>query len=140
MATPRKKPVRRNFPLLTVLAAVLVIGILLVCLLPKGGKQTRMNTNKQMQNYILQQCDEWDNIVTVTITYDIQKNKEKGQVTYDTSVYQVSDGVPVTDALWQLKPNAAEQHEALTKIGVATITLDRTTGDVVNFQNEPVDP
>ena len=140
MATPRKKPVRRNFPLLAVLAAVLVIGILLVCLLPKGGKQARMDTNKQMQDYILQQCDEWDDIVTVTITHDIQQNKERGQVTYDASIYQVSDGVPVTDALWQLKPNAAERHEALTQIGIATITLDSTTGDVVNFQNEPVYP
>ena len=137
MANPRKKHTTQKSPLLLIILAVAVIGILLICLLPKGSARERIANHKLMQQYVLQECDEWDHMVTVTVTDQISRDTKKGQVTYDVSVYQVAEGIEVTDALWKLKSNAAARHEALNKIGVASITLDMETGNILNFQNEP---
>ena len=141
MANPRKKHTTQKSPLLLIVLAVAVIGIVLIVLLTADGdnwsKKERISINQQMHNYVLQECDEWDHMVTVTVTDQISRDTKKGQVTYDVSVYQVAEGIEVTDALWKLKSNAAARHEALNKIGVASITLDMETGNILNFQNEP---
>ena len=137
MSRQHKKTRVRRSALPAILLAAVVIGILLICLLPKGSARERIANNKLMQQYVLEQCDEWDHMVTVTVTDQISRDTKKGQVTYDVSVYQVAEGIEVTDALWKLKSNAAARHEALNKIGVASITLDMETGNILNFQNEP---
>ena len=46
----------------------------------------------------------------------------------------------VTDALWKLKKTPASKHEALTKVGTATIVIDEATGEVLSFEAKPNTP
>ena len=102
--------------------------------------QEVIDNNKKMQPILLEDNDYFDDLTTVTIIDYAAKPFLQSEVTYDVSVYQVADGVEVTDALWKLKKTPASKHEDLTKVGTATIVIDESTGEVLSVEAAPVAP
>ena len=102
--------------------------------------QEVIDNNRKMQPIVLEASDDFDDIPTVTIIDYAAKPFLQSQVTYSVSIYQVAEDVEVTDALWKLKKTPASKHEALTKVGVATIIIDEADGTVISVQVSPVTP
>ena len=102
--------------------------------------QEVIDNNKKMQPILLEDNDYFDDLTTVTIIDYASKPFLQSKVTYDVSVYQVAEGVEVTDALWKLKKTPASKHEDLTKVGTATIVIDEATGEVLSVEAAPVAP
>ena len=102
--------------------------------------QEVIDNNKKMQPILLEDNDYFDDLTTVTIIDYAAKPFLQSEVTYDVSVYQVADGVEVTDVLWKLKKTPASKHEDLTKVGTATIVIDESTGEVLSVEAAPVAP
>ena len=102
--------------------------------------QEVIDNNKKMQPILLEDNDYFDDMTTVTIIDYAAKPFLQSKVTYDVSVYQVADGVEVTDALWKLKKTPASKHEDLTKVGTATIVIDESNGEVLSVEAAPVAP
>lgn len=100
--------------------------------------QEVIDNNKKMQPIILEAGDEFDNMTTVTIIDYASQPFLQSKVTYSVSIYQVADGVEVTDELWKLKKTPASKHEDLTKVGSATIVIDEATGEVLSIQAEAI--
>ena len=73
----------------------------------------------------------------VTIIDYAAKPFLQSKVTYDVSIYQVAEGVEVTDELWKLKKTPASKHEDLTKVGTAVIVIDEATGEVLSVEAKP---
>jgi len=99
--------------------------------------QEVIDNNKKMQPILLEDNDYFDDLTTVTIIDYAAKPFLQSKVTYDVSVYQVAEGVEVTDALWKLKKTPASKHEDLTKVGTATIVIDESTGEVLSVEAKP---
>ena len=99
--------------------------------------QEVIDNNKKMQPILLEDNDYFDDLTTVTIIDYAAKPFLQSKVTYDVSVYQVADGVEVTDALWKLKKTPASKHEDLTKVGTAVIVIDEATGEVLSVEAKP---
>ena len=102
--------------------------------------QEVIDNNKKMQPILLEDNDYFDDLTTVTIIDYAAKPFLQSKVTYDVSVYQVADGVEVTDELWKLKKTPASKHEDLNKVGTATIVIDEATGKVISVEAAPVAP
>lgn len=94
--------------------------------------QEVIDTNKKMQPIVLERSDDFDDLTTVTIVDYAHQPFLQSKVTYSVSIYQVADGVEVTDALWKLKKTPASKHADLTKCGFATIVIDEATGEVLS--------
>lgn len=99
--------------------------------------QEVIDNNKKMQPILLEDNDYFDDLTTVTIIDYAAKPFLQSKVTYDVSVYQVTEGVEVTDELWKLKKTPASKHEDLTKVGTATIVIDEATGEVLSVEATP---
>ena len=99
--------------------------------------QEVIDNNKKMQPILLEDNDYFDDLTTVTIIDYAAKPFLQSKVTYDVSVYQVAEGVEVTDALWKLKKTPASKHEDLTKVGTAVIVIDEATGKVLSVEAKP---
>ena len=99
--------------------------------------QEVIDNNKKMQPILLEDNDYFDDLTTVTIIDYAAKPFLQSKVSYDVSVYQVADGVEVTDALWKLKKTPASKHEDLTKVGTAVIVIDEATGEVLSVEAKP---
>ena len=99
--------------------------------------QEVIDNNKKMQPILLEDNDYFDDLTTVTIIDYAAKPFLQSKVTYDVSVYQVAEGVEVTDALWKLKKTPASKHEDLTKVGTAVIVIDEATGEVLSVEAKP---
>ena len=99
--------------------------------------QEVIDNNKKMQPIILENSDEFDELTTVTIIDYAEQPFLTKTVTYSVSIYQVADGVEVTDELWKLKKTPASKHQDLTKVGTATIVIDESTGEVLSIQSAP---
>lgn len=99
--------------------------------------QEVIDNNKKMQPILLENNDYFDDLTTVTIIDYAAKPFLQSKVTYDVSVYQVTEGVEVTDELWKLKKTPASKHEDLTKVGTATIVIDEATGEVLSVEATP---
>ena len=99
--------------------------------------QEVIDNNKKMQPILLENNDYFDDLTTVTIIDYAAKPFLQSKVTYDESVYQVTEGVEVTDELWKLKKTPASKHEDLTKVGTATIVIDEATGEVLSVEATP---
>jgi len=96
--------------------------------------QEVIDNNKKMQPIILENGDEFDNMTTVTIIDYAYKPFLETDVTYSVSIYEVAEGVEVTDELWKLKKTPASKHPDLSKVGDATIVIDEATGHVHSIQ------
>ena len=99
--------------------------------------QEVIDNNKKMQPILLEDNDYFDDLTTVTIIDYAAKPFLQSKVTYDVSVYQVAEGVEVTDELWKLKKTPASKHEDLTKVGTAVIVIDEATGEVLSVEAKP---
>ena len=99
--------------------------------------QEVIDNNKKMQPILLEDNDYFDDLTTVTIIDYAAQPFLQSKVTYDVSVYQVAEGVEVTDALWKLKKTPASKHEDLTKVGTAVIVIDEATGEVLSVEAKP---
>jgi len=77
-----------------------------------------------MQTYLLEESDTWDDMTTLTVVESAYKDFWSKQVTYNVAVYQVTDGVEVTDALWKLSKSKAAKHESLTRVDTVTVTVN----------------
>ena len=102
--------------------------------------QEVIDNNKKMQPIVVQAGDDFDNMTIVTVIDYASKPFLQSQVTYTVSIYQVKDGVEVTDELWKLKKTPASKHQDLTKVGNATIVIDEATGEVISVQASPYTP
>ena len=99
--------------------------------------QEVIDNNKKMQPILLEDNDYFDDLTTVTIIDYAAKPFLQTKVTYDVSIYQVKEGVEVTDELWKLKKTPASKHEDLTKVGTAQIIIDEATGEVLSVEAKP---
>ncbi len=127
--------------LLVVVGAASVFGYLYVhyettSLSTGYTTQEVIDNNKKMQSVLLENSDQYDDITTVTIIDYAYKPFLEKNVTYTVSVYEVADGVEVTDALWKLKKTPASKHEALSKVGTATIVIDESSGKLISVQTD----
>lgn len=125
--------------LLVVVGAASVFGYLFVhydntSITTGYTTQEVIDNNKKMQPIVLENSDEFDDLTTVTIIDYAAKPFLQSKVTYTVSIYEVAEGVEVTDALWKLKKTPASKHKDLTKVGAATIVIDESTGTVISAQ------
>ena len=102
--------------------------------------QEVIDNNKKMQPIVVQAGDDFDDMTIVTVIDYASKPFLQSEVTYTVSIYQVKDGVEVTDELWKLKKTPASKHKDLTKVGNATIVIDEATGEVISVQASPYTP
>lgn len=133
------------------LSALVLVGALSVCgylfvhydntsITTGYTTQEVIDNNKKMQPILLEDNDYFDDLTTVTIIDYAAKPFLSKEVTYSVSIYQVAEGVEVTDELWKLKKTPASKHEDLTKVGTATIVIDESTGEVLSVEAAPVAP
>ncbi len=93
----------------------------------------RIETNKEMQQIVLDETDDWDDQANLTITDSAYKKFLGSQITYTVSVYVPAEGAEITDDMWKLKKSAAAEHKDLVKHATATIVVNEKTGEVVSF-------
>ena len=95
--------------------------------------EQRIEANQSMQPIVLEHTDDWDNVTTMTCVESAYGKFLSKEITYNVAVYTVADGVEVTDDIWKLSKSKAAKHEALTRVGTATIVVNDKTGEVVSF-------
>lgn len=93
----------------------------------------RIETNKEMQQIVLDKTDDWDAQENLTVTDSAYKKFLGSQITYTVSVYVPAEGAEITDDMWELKKSAAAKHKDLVKHATATIVVNEKTGEVVSF-------
>jgi len=131
-------------PQIALLAALVVVGALSVfgylfvhydntSLSASYSTQERIDANKSMQQLILDNGDMYDDLTTVTVVESAYQEFLGKEITYNVAIYEVSEGVEVTDDLWKLSKSKAAAHESLTRIGDATIVVHKDTGEAINF-------
>lgn len=117
----------------------------------------RLEKNKAMQTYVLEQSDEWDNVETVTIIDSAMQKFMGSKITYTVLIYEV-DQQMLDQKIQQMKaedpeskfgletiwgysksPAKKEAEEGtLTHVATATIVVDKDSGEVYSFATEPV--
>lgn len=96
--------------------------------------EERMEANQSMQKIILETGDEFDDITTLTVVESAYKEFLGEQINYSVAIYQVADGVEVTDEMWCYSKSPAAKDENLTRVGNVTIVVNEKTGKVVDYQ------
>lgn len=99
--------------------------------------EQRIEANQSMQPIVLEHTDDWDNVTTMTCVESAYGKFLSKEITYNVAVYTVADGVEVTDDIWKLSKSKAAKHEALTRVGTATIVVNDKTGETVSFELLP---
>ena len=99
--------------------------------------QEVIDNNQKMHPIVVDESDEFDDMSFVTIIDYAAKPFLQSTVTYSVSIYQVADGVEVTNELWKLKKTPASKHQDLTKVGDATIVIDEATGEILSVEIMP---
>lgn len=107
--------------------------------------QEVIDNNKKMLSVIEEANEEagddrFEGMTLVTVIDYAEQPFLRSKVTYDVSIYQVAEGVEVTDELWKLKKTPASKHEDLTKVGTATVVIDESTGEILSVEAAPVAP
>lgn len=93
----------------------------------------RIEANKSMQPMVVEGSDDFDDLTTVTIVESAYKKFMGHEITYTIAIYEVAEGVEVTDDLWKLSKSKAAANESLTRVGGAVILVDETTGQLLNY-------
>ena len=96
--------------------------------------QERIETNKAMQPLVLESSDDFDNMTTVTVVESAYKEFLGKEITYNVAIYQVADGVEVTDDLWKLSKSKAAANENLTRVGTVTLVVEEESGKLLGSQ------
>lgn len=95
--------------------------------------------NHQMQTYVLQESDDYDNVPTVTIVESAMQPFLGKEATYTVAVYEVLEGEG-TDAQWAYSKSKAAKDEGLNRLGTATIVVNEKTGQVLSYTMKPEAP
>lgn len=98
--------------------------------------EERIEANKSMQVIVLEESDDWDDMTTVTVVESAYKKFLGHEITYTVAVYEVEDGVEVTDDIWKLSKSKAAKHESLTRVATVTILVNEDTGEVLSYETE----
>ena len=96
--------------------------------------QERIEANKAMQPLVLESSDDFDNMTTVTVVESAYKEFLGKEITYNVAIYQVADGVEVTDDLWKLSKSKAAANENLTRVGTVTLVVEEESGKLLGSQ------
>lgn len=99
--------------------------------------EERIEANQSMQPIVLAETDDWDNVTTMTCVESAYGKFLSKEITYTVAIYTVEEGVEVTDDIWKLSKSKAAKHEALTRVGTATIVVNDKTGETVSFELLP---
>ena len=101
----------------------------------------RVEKNQEMYDIILTQEPDAADGPAVAIIDAAYKPFLGKDTTYQISFYAVDPAVAETeemDGLWELKKTPASQHEALTKLADVEIVENNDTGEVLEFNYDPV--
>ena len=95
----------------------------------------RMEKNQLMQEYIIEESDEYDNMETITIVESAFKEFFTGKITYSVAIYEVTTPLDAEqeEACWKYSKSKAKKDENLTFQSYATIVVDKG-GDVLSFE------
>ncbi len=97
--------------------------------------EDRLDKNRLMQTLVVQECDDFDNVDTITIVESAMKPFLKNEITYTAAIYTQNEGLTAAEAAkcWGLSKSKAAKHEGLTRAGTAIIVVDGKTGEVLSF-------
>ncbi len=96
----------------------------------------RVEKNKLMQELLLQECDDFDDVGTITVVESAMKPFLSDKVTYTAAVYTTAEGITAAEeaACWGYSKSKAKKDPLLTRAGTATIVVDQDTGKVLSFE------
>lgn len=94
--------------------------------------------NQQVHQIVLDETDGGINGPSVSIIEYAKKPFFSRKVTYTVAYYAVAEGTEL-DGLWSLKKTPASKHEALTRVGTATIVSDKSAEEVYEFTYTPTE-
>ena len=98
--------------------------------------QEVVDRNKEMHAIVLDETDDWDDASSMAVIEYAKKPFLGSQITYTVAVYQVADGVEITEKMWGYKKTPASKDENLTRMGTATVVTDARSGEVLSFDIE----
>jgi ECF transporter S component (folate family) len=95
----------------------------------------RVEKNQLMQEFVVEESDEYDNVETITIVESAFKEFFTGKITYSVAIYEVTTPLDAEqeEACWKYSKSKAKKDENLTFQSYATIVVDKG-GDVVSFE------
>ena len=133
----------KQFALLLTLFAVGVGGLLTYLnyhyqtksLSASYSTSERVEKNQRMQEFVVEESDEYDNVETITIVESAFKEFFTGKITYSVAIYEVTTPLDAEqeEACWKYSKSKAKKDENLTFQSYATIVVDKG-GDVVSFE------
>jgi hypothetical protein len=91
--------------------------------------------NQLMQEFVVEESDEYDDVETITIVESAFKEFFTGKITYSVAIYEVTTPLDAEqeEACWKYSKSKAKKDENLTFQSYATIVVDKG-GDVVSFE------
>ena len=133
----------KQFALLLTLFAVGVGGLLTYLnyhyqtksLSASYSTSERVEKNQLMQEFVVEESDEYDNVETITIVESAFKEFFTGKITYSVAIYEVTTPLDAEqeEACWKYSKSKSKKDENLTFQSYATIVVDKG-GDVVSFE------
>ena len=133
----------KQFALLLTLFAVGVGGLLTYLnyhyqtksLSASYSTSERVEKNQLMQEFVVEESDEYDDVETITIVESAFKEFFTGKITYSVAIYEVTTPLDAEqeEACWKYSKSKAKKDENLTFQSYATIVVDKG-GDVVSFE------
>ena len=133
----------KQFALLLTLFAVGVGGLLTYLnyhyqtksLSASYSTSERVEKNQLMQEFVVEESDEYDNVETITIVESAFKEFFTVKITYSVAIYEVTTPLDAEqeEACWKYSKSKAKKDENLTFQSYATIVVDKG-GDVVSFE------
>ena len=133
----------KQFALLLTLFAVGVGGLLTYLnyhyqtksLSASYSTSERVEKNQLMQEFVVEESDEYDNVETITIVESAFKEFFTGKITYSVAIYEVTTPLDAEqeEACWKYSKSKAKKDENPTFQSYATIVVDKG-GDVVSFE------
>jgi ECF transporter S component (folate family) len=95
----------------------------------------RVEKNQLMQEFVVEESDEYDNVETITIVESAFKEFFTGKITYSVAIYEITTPLDAEqeEACWKYSKSKAKKDENLTFQSYATIVVDKG-GDVVSFE------
>lgn len=100
-------------------------------------KDEREEKNRMMQTLALPHLTQEDGLDGDHLLTVVESASQKflGQeVTYEVALYRVADGVELTGDMWRYSKSPAAKDENLTRIGTATIVVNKKTGEEISFR------
>ncbi|MBQ4601025.1 MAG: folate family ECF transporter S component [Oscillospiraceae bacterium] len=104
--------------------------------------QQRVEANKSMAEYVLDNSDQWDDAQIVTVVESAYSPFLSSETTYNVALYTVNEELSQgeIDALWELSKSKAAKNEHLTRAAEGVIVADEKTGALVSFQMDALQP